>query len=100
MLKKVGVKMYKLILALIEYVARKWQYKSRLEGKLDTVLSQQTNQERRLLRLEILEAMRRNDRAVVHSLYDEYKLMNGNSYMNELYKQYTSEKQPTRRSKR
>ena len=89
--------MYKLILALIEYIARKWQYKSRLENKLDTVLSQQINQERRLLRLEIMEAMRRNDRAVVHSLYDEYKKMNGNSYMNELYKQYTSGKQSTKR---
>lgn len=96
-MKKVGHIMWRAIIALIEYVAKKWQYKLRLEGKLDTVLSQQINQERRLLRLEIMEAIRRNDRVVVHSLYDEYKSMNGNSYMNELYKQYTSGKKSKKR---
>ena len=92
--------MWKTIISLAEYISKKIQYKTRLESKLDTVLYQQQSQERRLLRLEIMEAMRRNDRAVVHSLYDEYKKLNGNSYMNELYIQYTSEKKPTKRSKK
>lgn len=91
----------KIIAGIIEGLGKWLSYKTRFEGKLDTVLSQQLNQERRLLRLEIMEAMRRNDRAVVHSLYDEYKnKYNGNSYMNELYKQYTSEKPTKKRSKK
>ena len=90
--------MWRAVFAFIEWVTRKIQYKGRIEDKLDSVLSRQNDSERRLLRLEIMEAMRRDDRAVVHQLYDEYKSMKGNSYMNELYKDYC--KKPKQRSKR
>lgn len=90
--------MWRAVFALIEWATKKIQYKGRIEDKLDAVLSRQNDSERRLLRLEIMEAMRRDDRAVVHQLYDEYKSMKGNSYMNELYKDYC--KKPKKRSKK
>lgn len=90
--------MWRAVFALIEWIAKKIQYKGRIEDKLDTVLSNQSEHDRRLLRLEILDAMRRDDRATVHQLYDEYKAMGGNSYLLELYKDYC--KKPKKRSKK
>lgn len=90
--------MWRAVFALIEWATKKIQYKGRIEDKLDTVLSNQSEHDRRLLRLEILDAMRRDDRATVHQLYDEYKAMGGNSYLLELYKDYC--KKPKKRSKR
>ena len=68
----------------------KWlTHTSRLEEKIDVILANQTNLERRILRLEILSAIRRNDRTTVHVLYDEYKIKyNGNSYMDEVVGNY------------
>ena len=90
--------MWRAVFAFIEWVTRKIQYKGRIEDKLDSVLSNQAEHDKRLLRLEILDAMRRDDRATVHQLYDEYKAMGGNSYLLELYKDYC--KKPKQRSKR
>ena len=90
--------MLRLVASLIEWGVKRWHYKSRFEGKLDAMLSNQIEHSKRLLRLEISEAIRRDDRAVVHQLYDEYKAMGGNSYMNELYRDYC--KKPTKRSKK
>ena len=90
--------MWRAVFAFIEWATKKIQYKGRIEDKLDAVLSRQNDSERRLLRLEIMEAMRRDDRAVVHQLYDEYKAMGGNSYLRELYKDYC--KKPKQRSKK
>lgn len=90
--------MWRAVFVLIEWIAKKIQYKGRIEDKLDTVLSNQSEHDRRLLRLEILDAMRRDDRATVHRLYDEYKAMGGNSYLLELYKDYC--RKPKKRSKK
>jgi hypothetical protein len=90
--------MWRAVFALIEWATKKIQYKGRIEDKLDTVLSNQSEHDRRLLRLEILDAMRRDDRATVHRLYDEYKAMGGNSYLRELYKDYC--RKPKKRSKK
>lgn len=83
-----GHQMWKGIVWLIQQFIKRLEYKSRIENKIDTSIQYSKNHERRLLRLEILEAMRRNDRAVVHQLYDEYKKIGGNSYMQEVYKKY------------
>ena len=90
--------MWRAVFALIEWATKKIQYKGRIEDKLDSVLSNQAEHDKRLLRLEILDAMRRDDRATVHQLYDEYKEMGGNSYLQELYKDYC--KKPKQRSKK
>lgn len=88
-MKKVGVKMWKALVGLIELLIRRVQYKSRVEEKIDAIIKKQIDTERRVLRLEIIAAMKRNDRAVVHSLYDIYKNeYSGNSYMDELYTSY------------
>jgi hypothetical protein len=90
--------MIRIISAIIVGLARWLTYKSRFESKIDTVLNNQHGHEKRLLKLEIIAAMSRNDRAVVHQLYDEYKALGGNSYMQEMYKEYC--KQSNKRSKK
>ena len=97
-MKKMGRAMWSGIINLIQIIVKRIQYKGRIEDKLDSVLSNQAEHDKRLLRLEILDAMRRDDRAVVHQLYDEYKAIGGNSYLLELYKDYC--KKPKQRSKK
>ena len=88
--------MWKGIIYLFELLIRRIQYKSRVEEKIDAIITRQIDTERRVLRLEIISAMERDDRAVVHNLYDIYKTQySGNSYMDELYKNYC--KTPTKR---
>lgn len=91
--------MWRLIISLVEWAVRRVQYKGRIEDKLDAMLVKQVELARKVCRLEILDAMRRGDRAVVHQLYDIYKNeYAGNSYMQELYKDYC--KKPNKRSKK
>lgn len=97
-MKRIGKAMWSAIINLIQIIVKRIQYKGRIEDKLDSVLSNQAEHDKRLLRLEILDAMRRDDRAVVHQLYDEYKAIGGNSYLLELYKDYC--KKPKQRSKK
>lgn len=42
----------------------------------------------RVLRLEILDAMNRKDTRLVCSLFDDYKKMGGNHYLDALYEDY------------
>lgn len=98
-MKKVGVTMWKALISLIEILIKRIQYKSRVEDKIDAIINKQIDTERRILRLEIISAMERDDRAVVHSLYDIYKTeYSGNSYMDELYKNYC--KNPKKRKRK
>ena len=95
-MKKMGLAMWSGIINLIQIIIKRIQYKGRIEDKLDTVLSRQNDSERRLLRLEILDAMRRDDRAVVHQLYDEYKAMGGDSWMDDLFLLWKSKQKENR----
>lgn len=87
-MKRIGKAMWSAIINLLQIVIKRIQYKGRIEDKLDSVLSNQAEHDKRLLRLELDAAMRRDDRATVHKLYDEYCALGGNSYMQELYKEY------------
>lgn len=89
---------WKLGVTLLTWILKRMQYKSRLEGKVDLILQTLDKHERRLLRLEIMKAIEKNDRAVVHQLYDEYKALGGNSYIQEMYKEYC--RNPKKRSKK
>lgn len=81
--------MWKLLLQFLLWVLKKIQYKRRVEGKIDGIITSQSDIERRVLRLEILQAMERKDKYTVYALYDEYKnSYNGNSYMDELFTKY------------
>lgn len=42
----------------------------------------------RVLRLEILDAMNRKDTRLVCALFDDYKKMGGNHYLDALYEYY------------
>lgn len=68
-------------ITFIKWGLKQITYRSRLEDKVDLAL-------RRLLRLEIIDAIRRNDKTTVHMLYDEYKKLGGNSYIQEMYEDY------------
>lgn len=80
--------MWKGIISLLDWLDRKIAYKNRIETKVDNAISLLKEHTRRLLRLEIINAIERNDRTVVHQLYDEYKSLGGNSYVKELYHNY------------
>lgn len=73
--------MWKGLLKILEWIFKQITYRNRLENKVDLAL-------RRLLRLEIIDAIRRNDKTTVHLLYDEYKKLGGNSYIQEMYEDY------------
>lgn len=78
-----------IIVAFFKWIVRKIQYKNRIESKMDNIIMSQADIERRVLRLEILQAMKRKDKYTVYDLYDEYKnRYHGNSYMDELFKEY------------
>lgn len=97
-MKRILNKMWRSLIALVEMIIRRVQYKSRIEDKIDQVLTRQDDTERRVLRLEIISAIERNDRAVVHQLFDEYKSRGYNSYISEMYKDYC--KKPTKRKRK
>ena len=80
--------MWKRIGECFSWVYKQVTYRNRLEGKIDNVINTQSDIERRVLRLEILQAMERKDKYTVYALYDEYKKYNGNSYMDELFAKY------------
>ena len=89
-MKKVGLYMWRNIINLVKWTLKQITYRSRLEDKVDLAL-------RRLLRLEIIDAIRRNDKTTVHMLYDEYKNLGGNSYIQEMYEEYINK---TKRKKK
>ena len=82
--------MWRNIINLVKWTLKQITYRSRLEDKVDLAL-------RRLLRLEIIDAIRRNDKTTVHMLYDEYKNLGGNSYIQEMYEEYINK---TKRKKK
>lgn len=84
--------MLKKIIACFNWIYKQITYRYRLEGKIDNVMTTQSDIERRVLRLEILQAMERKDKYTVYALYDEYKKYNGNSYMDELFAKYKKSK--------
>lgn len=81
--------LWKCVFTLLQ-AAWKWvMFKSRVENKLDSITQAIEDNNRRILRLEILDAMRRKDRGTVYTLYDEYKVRyHGNSYMDALFKDF------------
>lgn len=83
----------KWIAGILAWVYKWASYKFRMEHKLDSVLQRQHDIERRIVRLEILDAMKRNDRRTVYELYDCYKTKyNGNSYIDEMFGNFQKRK--------
>lgn len=84
--------MWKLLLQFLLWVLKKIQYKRRLEGKIDDIIAKQAELELRTLRLELVSAMGREDDSVVYQLFDEYKTLGGDSWMDDLFLQWKSNK--------
>ena len=81
--------MWKAILVGLQAIWKWIMFKARVEEKLDTITRSIEDNNRRILRLEIMEAMRRKDKSTVYALYDEYKVRyHGNSYMDALFKDF------------
>ena len=80
-MKKVFNIMWRTIIELIARFVKWIGYRNRLEGKVDILM-------RRVVRLEISEAIKRKDTQTVCDLFDEYKLLGGNSYMTHVVEEY------------
>lgn len=80
-MKKAGRVMWRTLLSILEILLG-WIGRGRRIEKilLDTRI--------RVLRLEILDAMNRKDTRLVCSLFDDYKKMGGNHYLDALYEDY------------
>lgn len=80
--------MWKGLVALVDWVDKKLAYKHRMEDKVDQALELLKDHEKRLLRFEIIEAMKRNDVVTVCDLMKEYKAKDGNFYMDKLFEDF------------
>ena len=80
--------MFKNILTFIDWVDKKIAYKRRMENKVDEALGLMHDHHLRLLRLEILEAIRRNDAVTACDLMKEYKSKDGNYYMDKVFNDF------------
>ena len=80
--------MFKNIMSLIDWIDRKVAYKKRIEKKVDEALTFLRDHDQRLLRLEILEAMKRNDAVTVCELMKVYKERGCNYYMDKLFSDF------------
>lgn len=80
--------MFKNVLTLIDWLEKKIAYKKRMENKVDEALLFLKEHDQRLLRLELLDAMKRNDAVTVCDLMKEYKEKGGNYYMDNLFSDF------------
>lgn len=81
--------MWKGILTALQAIWKWLLFKYRVENKIDGITQALEDSNRRILRLEILDAMRRKDKSTVYTLYDEYKVRyHGNSYMDAMFKDF------------
>lgn len=81
--------MWKAVLAALQAIWKWIAFKVRIEDKIDGLARAIEDNNRRILRLEIIEAMHRKDRGTVYTLYDEYKnRYHGNSYMDSLFSDF------------
>ena len=77
--------MLKHILDLLDWINKKIAYKNRMEQKTDQAIELLKEHDKRLLRLEIIEAMKRNDAVTACDLMKDYKARDGNYYMDKLF---------------
>lgn len=89
-MKKVKRIMWKALLSIVELLVGWVGRGHRIEKiLLDTRI--------RVLRLEILDAMNRKDTRLVCDLFDDYKNLGGNHYLDAIYEDYLKS---TKRKKR
>lgn len=89
-MKRIGKIMLKVILSVVELLLG-WIGRGRRIEKI------MLDMRIRILRLEILDSMNRKDTRLVCDLFDDYKKMGGNHYLDALYDDYMKH---TKRSKK
>lgn len=80
-MKRIGKIMLKVILSVVELLLG-WIGRGRRIEKI------MLDMRIRILRLEILDSMNRKDTRLVCDLFDDYKKMGGNHYLDALYDDY------------
>ena len=80
-MKKVGKIMWKYILSVLK-IFLGWIGRGR---RIESIL---IDTRIRVLRLEILDAMNRKDTRLVCALFDDYKRLGGNHYLDAVYEDY------------
>lgn len=73
--------MWKLFLEILKFLIGGFGRGRRIEAILKDTRT-------RVLRLEILDAMKRKDTRLVCALFDDYKRLGGNHYLDALYELY------------
>lgn len=80
--------MWKMLVNIVVEVFKRFNRGKRIEDLI-------TDVNIRLLRLEIIEAMRRKDTHLVCVLFDDYKKLGGNHYLDSLYENYMEKHKKT-----
>lgn len=73
--------MWQAVVEIVKGIFKSFGRSARIEKSINDV-------QIRVLRLEILESMRRKDTRLVCELFDIYKSLNGNHYMDSLFNDY------------
>lgn len=77
--------MWRALFAFFGQILKNFNFKYRIENKMDSLV-------RRVIRLEILDAIKRKDTKTVCALFDEYSALGGNSYISLLVDEYKKPK--------
>lgn len=77
--------MWRALIAFLGQILKNFSFKYRIENKMDSLV-------RRVIRLEILDAIKRKDTKTVCALFDEYTALGGNSYTALLVEDYKKPK--------
>lgn len=107
-MKRIGIKMWKALIALIEVIIRRVQYKSRIEDKMDFLIEETKQNTLGLLRLRYLYFIehRPTEVSIICVIYDEYKKRGGNSEIDAIHAEWKKNlrkgiyKTPTKRKKK
>lgn len=82
--------MWQRIVACLTWVYKMVTYRNRLEHKLDTALENQTRMQLDILRLKYLQLVQHspNEKAIIMSVFDEYKKMGGDSWIDDIHENW------------
>ena len=78
------------LISIVQWAIRQLNYRKRLEEKMDAVLDNQANMKLDMLRLKYLQMVQHNpkEKAIILSLFDEYKRLGGNSWIADIHEEW------------
>ncbi|MBR4419678.1 MAG: hypothetical protein IKT32_02245 [Clostridia bacterium] len=83
-----------------EIISDLFKWLTHTRRTLDTILENQKNMQLDILRMKFLQLVQHNpnERAIISSVFDEYKKLGGDSWVDDMYETWL--KKQKRRSKR